>query len=235
MSKEVNKTQVRPSRVSQPIAGKKPVKRGIRPQDMALVGLGLLGTLVIVALLFSSSLSGNGAAAAGNPTPVPAGPVPAVGAAAPDFSLPGNDGNTYSLSQFKGKTVLLEFMAPWCPHCQADSPTFAKIATDYKDKGVQLLGVSATPFGKDLEAESQAGAAKFTLITMADLTWFRDQFSVNYPLLLDKDTRVGPALYGVQSYPTVFIIDSQGKVAANPDQAGEDAVLRAALDKVVGK
>ncbi len=139
----------------------------------------------------------NATVAAGSEALVP------PGTPAPDFSLPATDGNTYTLSQFKGKkVVMLEFMAPWCPHCQADAPEFDKVYNQFKDKDVQLLGVSATPYGKDREAD----------ITMEDLTWFRDKFGVHYPLLLDKPLKSSDA-YGIHFYPTVYLINKDGTVA----------------------
>ena len=45
-----------------------------------------------------------------------------IGDPAPDFTLPGIDGKTYKLNEQKGKVVVLEFIATWCPHCQNDAP-----------------------------------------------------------------------------------------------------------------
>ncbi len=80
----------------------------------------------------------------------------AIGETAPDFTLPSADGKAYSLSQFKGKVVLLELFAPWCPHCQGDAPLFNEVYEKYKDKGVQVLAVSASPYGRNYEEELKA-------------------------------------------------------------------------------
>jgi peroxiredoxin len=125
-----------------------------------------------------------------------------VGTAAPDFNLPGVDGKNYKLSDFQGKVVMLEFMAPWCPHCQADAPIFNQVATNFQGKDVQLLAVSATPDNKDRNGP----------ISMADMTWFRDQFKVPYPMLFDQSLGAATA-YKVYYYPTVYIVDKQGKIA----------------------
>src|SRR4051794_31042304 len=73
--------------------------------------------------------------------------APPNGATAPDFSATAADDKTYSLSQFRGSPVLVEFMAPWCSHCQAEAPMFNQIHDTYAPKGVQMLGVSSTPYG----------------------------------------------------------------------------------------
>lgn len=131
-------------------------------------------------------------------------PVP-VGAVAPAFSLPGADGKTYNLADYKGKVVMVEFFAPWCPHCQDDAPIFNAVADKYKGKDVQVLAVSASPRGKDNKSD----------ITMDDITWFRDEFKVTFPMLFDKGLK-SAGDYSVMFYPTVYIIDKEGKIAAEP-------------------
>jgi peroxiredoxin len=126
----------------------------------------------------------------------------AEGTDAPDFSLPGTDGNTYKLSDYRGKAVLIEFMAPWCPHCRADAPMFNQVAETFKGQDVQLLAVSATPENKDRNGP----------ISMADLTWFRDEYKVTYPMLFDQPLAAATA-YQVQYFPTVYLINKEGKIA----------------------
>ncbi|MDQ3930982.1 MAG: redoxin domain-containing protein [Chloroflexota bacterium] len=183
---------------------------GLKPLD---IGLLVLGVAVVVGVVFwvlagqstTPTLTNNpGAAQQQSSGQVDPNDPPKleVGTSAPDFTLPGVDGNTYKLSDYRGKVVLLEFMAPWCPHCQGDAPIFNQVATNFQGKDVQLLAVSATPDNKDRNGP----------ISMADMTWFRDTFSVNYPMLFDQSLGAANA-YKVYYYPTVYIVDKEGKIA----------------------
>ena len=170
----------------------------LRPLDIALT-LGLL--LVIAAIVWSGINPGPA-----NPTNVAGVPqstvAPAVqGQPAPDFTFPNTDNQPYTLSAQKGKVVLIEFMAPWCPHCQADVPVFNELQAKYKDKGVEVIGVSASSRGIDNESP----------IAMDDLVKFREQFSAEIPLLFDKELKAANA-YGVEYYPTVYIIGKAGNI-----------------------
>ena len=129
-------------------------------------------------------------------------PKLAEGTDAPDFSLPGVDGNTYKLSDYRGKAVLIEFMAPWCPHCRADAPIFNQVADTFKGQDVQVFAVSATPENKDRNGP----------ISMADLTWFRDEYKVSFPMLFDQPLAASTA-YKVYYFPTVYLINKEGKIA----------------------
>lgn len=191
----------------------------IRPLDLGLVLLGL----VVVGLIVWSALGNNQAPSASVPTNVagvptattdPSFPTPLpVGATAPDFSLPAPDGQTYSLSQYKGKVVMLELFAPWCPHCQNDAPIINEVYEKYKDR-VQFLAVSASPWSHTLE-EDRAAQKTPTPISMDDITWFRDTFKVPFPMLFDKDVKAGES-YGLAFYPTIYIISKDGKVVSEP-------------------
>jgi peroxiredoxin len=188
--------------------------------DMLLIGAGL----IVVAVIIWGGLSGVNSTPQVNPLGVPtdtgqtaanngSGAGPSVGQPAPDFTLPDTYSKTYSLSQFKGQVVMLEFMAPWCPHCQADAPMMNDVYNKYKDKGVQVLGVSATNW--DRNYETNGPNATPTPISMGDLVWFRDQFQVAYPLLFDPSLQAANN-YGIQGYPTVVIVGKDGNIAALP-------------------
>lgn len=207
------------SRVSRPVPQQKGFR--LRPLDLALIALGVVGVVALVWAVLSNSSSTSSAATVATTTQYPPGDprarlsqrnvVPVtMGQPAPDFTLPATDGKTYSLSQFRGKVVVLELMAPWCPHCQAHATDLNQIYAKYKDKPVQVLAVNASPFGQNHESGDDS------LITMADQVWFHDTFGLQYPLLFDKDVTEADT-YGITSFPTVFVIDRKGKFSAEPD------------------
>ena len=96
----------------------------------------------------------------------------------------------------------------------------------YKDKGVQVLGVNATPYGHDHTSPAK----------MDDLKWFKDNFAVTFPLLFDQSLQSARD-YGVLSYPTIYIIDQQGNVSMPPSETSipTKEELSAAIDKLLPK
>jgi len=181
----------------------------LRPLDIALT----VGLLLVIGAIIWGGLNPNtvtnpnvaGVPEADNGTPVTTGPA-TTGNPAPDFTLPATDNTPHTLSAQKGKVVLVEFMAPWCPHCQDDAPEFNKLHDAYKDKGVQIYAVSATTFGKDYRPPDVKPP-----ITMQDMIWFRDTFNVQYPMLFDPDLKASNA-FNIEYYPTVFIVDKAGNI-----------------------
>ncbi len=134
----------------------------------------------------------------------------APGTTAPAIAtLPAADGKSYNLAQYKGqKVVVLEFFAPWCPHCQDETSTLKQIQQDNASKGVQVLSVSASPYGRNYE---NSGGTDTTPISMSDIQWFSSNFHLNYPALFDPSLKAGTD-YKVQAYPTIYIINKQGVI-----------------------
>ena len=231
---------------AKPLVGAKPASKGLGPVDLAIitVGIAIVGALIWFGLGGLNPSNGNSGVVPGNastpgtsgtsgsngsliPADYNATPV-ALGRPAPDFSLPASDGKTYSLSQFKGKVVLVEFFAPWCPHCQDDAPIVNKVYTDYKEKNVQVLAVSASPYGKDY-SETNNNA-----ITIADVAWFHDNFQVPFPILFDP--KVGTASsYGITRFPTLYVVNTDGTLATLIENPPTYEKIAAALDKVLKK
>ena len=115
--------------------------------------------------------------------------------AAPDFMLKDADGKTVHLSDYKGKVVLLDFWATWCGPCKIEIPWFMEFEQQFKDKGFAVLGVSMD--------EDGWGAVKPYL----------ERMKVNYRIVLGND-KVGDQYGGVDSLPTTFLIDRQGRIAS---------------------
>jgi peroxiredoxin len=144
-----------------------------------------------------------------------------VGQPAPDFSLPGIDGKTYTLSQFKGDPVVLEFIATWCPHCRDKAKDMNELYDTYHSKGVEIIDINATPKGKDDRSPA----------TSDDLKWFRDTYNVEFPMLFDK-TLKSSADYGILGYPSIYVVDKNGNVVYQPpdDHVPSNDEITAILD-----
>lgn len=116
------------------------------------------------------------------------------GASAPDFSLKDIEGRDVSLSQYRGKVVLLEFWATWCPPCKATIPELIAVQNKYRDRGFVVVGVSVDD-DPDLAQK---------------LSKFSKDHGINYSVLPGNE-KVEKA-YHVGSIPVSFLIDKQGKI-----------------------
>jgi len=117
---------------------------------------------------------------------------------APDFSLQDLKGNTFTLSQHRGKIILLDFWATWCQPCRMAIPELVDLQRKYKDQGLMVVGVSMD----DLQQVSDR-----------DLTAFMEKFKMNYTVLR-ADTQVARQYFvsGQMSLPTMFIINRDGEI-----------------------
>ena len=126
-----------------------------------------------------------------------------VGDAAPAFTLKGVDGKTYSLADFKGKTVVLEWVNPNCPFSDrhAKEKTMSELAKQHGE--VVWLGINSTsPRASGLPEAGRAQGLD------------NQKNGVNYPVLYDETGKVGHA-YDAKTTPHMFIIDKEGKIAYN--------------------
>lgn len=119
--------------------------------------------------------------------------LPQPGYQAPDFTLTDINGKTVKLSDLRGKKIVINFWASWCPPCRAEMPDLVKKSEIYKDK-VVFLGVNLTNTeGGDLESVRN----------------FLQEFNVKYQILLDKNGDVAK-LYQAIAIPTTVTVDSNG-------------------------
>lgn len=114
--------------------------------------------------------------------------------AAPDFTLATADGGQVRLSDLRGKVVLLNFWATWCPPCKAEMPDLDAL---YRRHGTAHNFVV---IGVNLEETPETVAA------------FARQSDVTFPLALDRDGSVTTDLYRVRGFPTSMIIDRAGAI-----------------------
>jgi cytochrome c biogenesis protein CcmG/thiol:disulfide interchange protein DsbE len=114
-----------------------------------------------------------------------------IGGEAPGFTLNDPDGKAVSLSDFKGKVIILDFFATWCPPCREEIPDFIKLSDAYAPKGFAMIGVS--------------------LVTAGETKEFAEKVKFNYPVVID-DGKVSNTYGPIRSIPTTFVIDKDMKI-----------------------
>jgi len=113
--------------------------------------------------------------------------------AAPDFTLTSLEGKNISLTDYRGKAVLLNFWATWCGPCKIEMPWFVELQNQYGAQGLQIVGVAMDDSSKE------------------DIAKFVKDMGVNYPVLIGKEA-VGDAYGGVPALPESFFISRDGKI-----------------------
>jgi len=121
-----------------------------------------------------------------------------AGSTAPDFSLSTLSGQTVTLEQYRGKVVLLDFWATWCPPCRMTIPQLIKLQEKYRDEGLVILGISIDDSRK---------------ISDKDLLNFKKMNKINYLVLRSNRKVMQDYFTGERlSVPTMFVVDRNGKI-----------------------
>jgi peroxiredoxin len=152
----------------------------------------------------------------------------AIGTRAPAFTLKTPQGKKVSLSDFRGKAVLLEFFATWCRHCNAEAPHLRDLYASLPKKSYGFIAVNAD--GEDRGSVSA----------------FHRYFGLQYPALVDPGPRpgsfnqegaAGPVTseYRADDFPTFYVLDRAGRIAWRSDGEQPDALLRAELRKAAAR
>ena len=146
-------------------------------------------TFTFVALILAWLVPATSFAALGHelsklPTPV----------AAPDFTLEDMDGETYTLSELRGKVVMVNFWASWCPPCREELPSMETVYQALKNEDFIVLAIN------------QWETPDHVFSYMGQLEVYP-----NFPILFDRDSSVSVA-FGVQGLPTTLLINKQGHV-----------------------
>ena len=151
----------------------------------------------------------------------------AVGARAPDFTLRTPSGAHVSLQALRGKAVLLEFFATWCPHCNAEAPHLHDLYGRLPHRKIAFVSID----GNSDDAPS----------VFAYHVWY----GLPFPAVLDQGSRtvtfpehgpLGPVTkaYGVAEWPTFYVVDPQGRVTWRSGGEQPDALLEAELRRAAG-
>ena len=112
---------------------------------------------------------------------------------APDFVLPDLAGQAVRLSALRGKVVVLNLWATWCPPCREEMPSMERLYQRMRGRDFQLLAVSQDEDGAKMVEP------------------FVSEMKLSFPVLIDPDHLVGDR-YGVWGYPETFVIDREGRI-----------------------
>ena len=149
----------------------------------------LISTLLCCLMVFSAQAAESQEPKLGHQlTAVPESPP------APDFTLKDMDGKQFSLKDYRGKVVMLNFWATWCPPCRREMPSMERLHQKLKGKDFVVLALN----------QMEDGDRVFTF--SGDLG-----IDLTFPILFDNDSSVSRA-YGVMGLPTTYLIDKQGNM-----------------------
>jgi peroxiredoxin len=141
--------------------------------------------------------------------------VVAQSSQAPDFRLTDLNGQKLTLSQYKGKVVLLDFWASWCTPCQAEIPKFMEWQKKLGDQGLQVIGISMD--------DDEKAARKFV-----------DRLKPNYPIAMGN-TKLAEAYGGILGLPANIVIRRNGQIMARQVGVSDLKSLEEEIELALGK
>lgn len=145
--------------------------------------------LLLILLLSGSAMT----AFAGSEPPPQAPRIVAVGSVAPDFTLENTKGEKIRLSGLRGKVVIVNFWATWCPPCRQEMPSMETVYQTFAEDDLVLLAINVEKEGRTVVAD------------------FLKETPYSFPILYDENSRIQD-LYGVYQLPESFILDRNGVV-----------------------
>ena len=134
-----------------------------------------------------------------------------------DFNLYDQYGKEHKLSEYRGKTVFLNFWATWCPPCRGEMPHIEDLYKEYNKNQdeVVILGVASPNLGNEGSEE--------------DIKAFLNQNKYNFPVVMDKDGALAYQ-YGISAFPTTFIIDKDGYVTQYVPGAMDKETMKSLIE-----
>lgn len=166
----------------------------------------VFGGAIILLLLVTGCYSGGGP---NRTIDGGGGPAMLTGAPAVSYDIKRLDGHMDSLARYRGSLVVMNLWATWCPPCRAEMPDLERLSTEFKSKGVVVLGID--------QGESAATAAAFARAR-----------GVTFPVLLDEDQQYGRS-YAAIGLPTTVIVGRDGHIIRGIDGELTLAQMRAAV------
>lgn len=136
-----------------------------------------------------------------------------AGELAPDFHLSSLSGEPISLSDYRGKVVLLNFWATWCVPCVMEMPALERLSQNFSDKGLVVLGVNLDNLSKREQVKQ-----------------FTRNYALTFPIALDSSFTV-PRHYGVTGFPETFFIDREGRLLKVNDPLKKQETVRFISDR----
>lgn len=144
-----------------------------------------------------------------------AGPAALTGRPAPSFDVATTSGESSSLAKYRGRIVVMNLWASWCPPCRAEMPDLERLSETYAKKNVVVLGVD--------QGESRERAASFA-----------QSLGIHYPILLDEQQQYG-RVYAALGLPTTIVVDPQGIVVRGFDGPLSYQQMADAVAPLIGK
>ena len=164
--------------------------------------------VVIAAIVLAVYFRGGG-------TSQSAGPAALTGRQAPSFSVPQLDGAPSELAAYRGRVVVMNLWASWCPPCRAEMPDLQRLYETYRSKNLVVLGVDQGESAQRVRA-------------------FARSLGIHYPILLDEQQQYG-RVYAALGLPTTVVVDENGVVARGFDGPLSFGQMVSAVKPLIGK
>lgn len=133
----------------------------------------------------------------------------------PSFVLNDLSGSAQNLQDYKGKVLIIDFWATWCAPCRKEIPDFIALQDEYREKGLEVIGISLDD-------------------SLRDLTDFVKTNQINYTILYrDQERKIVDVFGGIKGIPTTFIIDREGNVVNKFVGLREKEVFRDAIEPLL--
>jgi thiol-disulfide isomerase/thioredoxin len=184
-----------------------PPRRDANERSVAL-GLRVFGTMLLACCIFLPTQAQE--QPSGEPEKLPS----LLGKSAPPFVVTTLDGKEVSLSDYNGKTLIVNFWATWCGNCNLEMPWLAELREKYASQGFEVLGI----------VTDKAPPTKINALTL--------KYGVRYPILMCNH-KTAQAYGGLPELPASFFIDRRGIVVAEMDGADSKRQIEVTIHKLL--